>query len=378
MIKLLESINTDENQVAQNPDDGAALNFLASYKKNGRVWGAAVSWSGKVFTIAKGLLIARGYRIQIDSSTTLLDLTSAAMPSSQTVYSVLITITRTGHNATFAVSYQAASLTYPTAAIDQVEGSFSLKIGTLTLSTSGVVGYTDVLSTIAPSSGGGSSSGIGATLPAPVLEIVSPRKGGAYSGWLALKNKGDYNGYLSSYTVRLILYRYLGKGKFRERSGSTKVYLLKSSWVEPASSLGWGSTKVAKVTDLTALKTVTVASNGTLTYVRKDIIGTMADYANAVFYDLTSAGAKTAVTSASDVYAIRATRSKKEKTATQYGHHHKHNFFIFAYRIRILSGATVVASSPMSNAVVITPNLRIAPARGTTGGIQDKFRFKVE
>jgi len=374
-IKLLESINTDDNPVAQNPDDGAAMNFLSSYKKSGRVWGAAITWSGKVFSIAKGLLIARGYRISIDSATTLIDLTKDAMPSAQSTYNVLLKITRVGHNASFSIAYQSASSSYETDLIDQGEGTYCLKLGSLVLNSNGVVSFTDSMTIIAPPSGGSGTS-VGGMLPAPILEIVSKRVGGSYSGYLSLKNKGDYNGYASSYTIKLCLFRYVSHAKYREKSGTTKVYIQKSSWVSPASSIGWGSALVSNIVLFSALKTVTVDTNGTLSYVRKDVIAPLSDYCNAMFYDKSS-GTKAAVSSATDVYAIRATRSKKTKTQTQYGHHHKHNYFIFAYKIVLYSGLSIVATSPISNAIVITPNLSKKITSGTTGGINDKFKIKV-
>jgi len=375
-IRLLESVNTDDNPVAQNPDDGAVMNFLSAYKQNGRVWGAAVSWSGKMFTIAKGVLIARGYRILVDESTTLLDLTSAAMPSAQTSYSLIVTVTRVGHNASLGVSYTPSA--YPTAAIDQVEGSFALKIGTLVLGPSGVVGFSDSMATVSPPSGGSTAAAAGSGLPAPILEIVSARGGGAYGGYLCLKNKGDYNGYAAAYSVRFRLYRFVGKAKYRERSGSTKVYLLKSSWVQPAVSLGWGAAKrIPPVVLLGDLGSATVTANGSLSYQRNDVISTIADIAQSMFYD-PSSGTKSAVTTSSSVYGIRSTGSKKRKIVGQYGKHAKHNYFIFAYRAFLYSGNEVAASSPMSRAVVIAPNYRMKVANGANTGLANKFRVLIE
>jgi len=373
-IRLLESINTDDNPVAQNPDDGAVMNFLSAYKQNGRIWGAAVSWSGKIFTIAKGVLIARGYRILIDESTTLLDLTSAAMPSAQTSYSVIVAVTRVGHGASLAVSYTSGS--YPTAAIDQVEGSYALKIGTLVLGPAGVVGFTDSMATVSPPSGGSSGS-LGSSIPTPILEIASARSGGAYGGYLCLKNKGDYNGYAATYSVRFKLYRFVGKGKYRERSGSTKVYIQKSSWVLPAVSLGWSaSRKIPNVTLLGDLGSATITTNGTLSYSRNDVMSPVADIVQSMFYD--ASGAKAAVTASSNVYSIRSTGSKKRKVVGQYGKHAKHNYFIFAYRAFLYSGTEAVASSAMSRAVVIAPNYRMKTAAGAGTGLAGKFRILIE
>jgi hypothetical protein len=375
-IKLLESINSESNDTVQYPDDGAPINFLSAYKKNGRIFGASVTINGKVLTISKGLLIARGFRLAIDGSTVLLDLTNSAMPASQTTFNILISIIRTGHNATFSVSYRNSSLSYSTDAIDQDEGTYELKIGILTLNSSGIVGYADALTTIAPPSSSDSSSGVGSMLPPPELEIVSRRAGGAYGGYLAIRNKGDYSGYATKYSVRFQLFRFMRKAKYRERSGSTKVYLRKSAFVQPAVSLGWGTAKIPVIVLLSDLQTVTVTANGTFSYIRKDIVCPISNFVTSMFY--VPGTTKTAVTNSTNVYSIRSTRSEKKKTIGQYGKHAKHNFFIFAYKVYLYSGSARIAESPFSKTVVITPNYHMKVANGASTGIAGKFRILIE
>jgi hypothetical protein len=384
-IKLIESLNTEDNAVAQYPENGAAINFLSCYKKSGRAFGAVISYSGKTLSIGAGLLIARGYRIWIDSTTVLKDLTGDVMPAVSTVYHLLLTITRSSHNATFAIGYFLGSLAITQNSIDQVDGTYQLILGTLVLDSNGIMAFTDTLTSITPPSGTSGSS-IGSILPAPQLEIVQGRKGGAYNGWLAIKNKGDYNLFSSSYTVEFWLYRYVRKGKYRDRSGSTKVYFSKTGFVQPTVSIGWGTAKITPEILFSQLQTVTVRRNDTFSYVRKDIVAPISDYVGAMFYDAgydsgtgLIGASKTAITESTNAFAIRSTRSSKGKHPTLYSHHSKHNFFIFAYRAFLYSGSTRIAASPFSQKVVIAPNLSfesLAEASSTT--IAGKFRILIE
>lgn len=388
-MKLIESLSTSDNDVPQQPDDGAALNFLASYQRNGRVWGAALSKTDNyTITIQPGLLIARGYRLRIESAEKLLDLSGASLPSATVSYSLFIRITRTSHNATFAVGYTASTL--QSAAIDQTDGSFDLKIATMALGPSGIVGLTDALSTItAPSGSGSSASSVGGNVPAPKLELVWNRDeaGGAYNAFLCLKNKGDYNALRQKYTVKFVLCRYVQAGAYRHRSGTTKIYAAKTGYVVPAervSTIGWSTTKIATSVLWTGLTTETIGTNGSYVYSRTDVLLKIADACQALFYDAGTAWtAKTAITASTRPWDIRSVRSKKGKLSrlTLYKGHHRHNFAKFAYKCLVYDGSTLVAQSDVGNSVTITPNLAY-PLAGTSGkwasNLGGLFKVRIE
>lgn len=374
-IRLLESINAEGNDVAERVDEGAALNFLSTYKKDGRVWGASfVIINSNILKIAPGLLSARGYRLSIDETSIVLNWSSSSMPSADTDYSIYLTIVRSGHNATYSFTTAKAG----SDAIDQQEGTFSLLLGTLTAGPSGMVSFTDKLATINPSTS--SSGSLGSTIPAPRLAIVGDRKsgGGNYFGYLCLANLVDYTGLSTKYTVTFKLMRYVSHGQYRQRSGTTKNYFHKTGFVQAESNVGWGveTSKLKKEIAISDLKKVTIATNGALTYTRSDAIDSIQNIVGATFYS-GPGSSKTAVTTTTATSLIRSVRSKSPILASEagnYGMHAKHNFMIFGYIAIVKDGSNTVARSALGSTVEIFPNYT---NKESTVGLEKKFVIKI-
>ena len=152
---LLESL---ANNAIIRPSDGATVNFLASGRKNGRVKGAAISLSGRTFTMAEGTLIARGHRIKCDASTQILDLSGATLPASETAYRLIARISRSGDSGSLTITHQLASSSLNNDPIDEGNGTYDLSLGTFLMGPNGVYDFSDALPTVTGSSSGGSSS----------------------------------------------------------------------------------------------------------------------------------------------------------------------------------------------------------------------------
>lgn len=375
-FRLLESINAAGNDVAENVDEGASLNFLSSYKRDGRVWGAYLSISGSnKLQIGQGLIMARGYRLSIDSTTTALDWSATPFPATSGTMSVYLTITRTGHNATF--SFTTAKV--GSASIDQVEGSFSLLLGTLDVGPSGMNSFTDKLATISPSTGSSSSDSLGSSIATPRLAVVYDSRvnggSGSYDGYICIANKGDYTGLASKYTVMFKLVRFVSHGQYRERSGTQKLYFAKTGWVQPAKDVGWASPFLKASAKLNELQTVAICSSGGFVYSRSDVIEKVSDVIGSNFYEVVS-GVKTAITTSTLAKNIRSTRSKRVKFSNDksvYGRHAKHNFLIFSYIACVYDGNKTVAISDIGSSVEIFPNYSDTLA----GPIRTKFVVRI-
>ena len=372
---LLESL-ADEAII--KPADGAAINFLSAGKSSGRIWGAAVTLSGNAFTMAKGAIMARGYRIKCDASTEILNLGSATLPSSDTAYRLIARVTRSGDSASLAIVYQIASSSLSNDLIEQGNGTYDMTIGTFKMGPGGVSDFADSLPTLSGGGGGGSSQGqsFGSTLPAPQLEIVRKRTGGLDDGiWLCLKNKGDYTGYMTNYTVVLKLFRYRKRARHRERSGTSKVYYTKEGWHQSHEGLKpWDpnlNTPIGASTDLIELATVTIATQGNFSYTRKDVICDLGDVIDALWYEVVN-GSKAHISDDTSPYALRVTGSKKVRPAKlgPWGRMAKGNFLKFAFRAYVYSGRSLVAKSPIGDAVIITPQLQ------TSANVP--FRIRIE
>lgn len=357
---LLESL---ADSAIIKPSDGAAVNLVSAGKKSGRIWGCAVTLSSSVFTMAAGILMARGYRIKVDASTQILDLSSATLPATDTAYKLIARVSRSGDNASLSITYQLAGSSTYSSLIEEGNGTYDLVIGTFKMGPGGVSDFSDSMQTLTGGSGGGGSSDFGSTLPAPELELVGDRGANALDGlYLCLRNKGDYNPYATGYTVVLKVFRYRKRAKHRKKSGSTKVYYMKEGWHQPAAGLApWNvndPNPIPSRLDLAELREVDIVSSGGFSYSRKDVICEVSSIIQALWYDIET-GTKYHVATTSNAYHIRVTGSKNLKASKRgrWGKIAKNNFLKIAFRAYIYSGNSLVAKSPIGDALVITPQL---------------------
>ncbi len=385
-VKLLESINSAGNEVVINPADGAALNLLAAAQKDGRVYGATITCSDGVFTATAGLLIARGFRIRIDSSTTILDLSSNTYASTSTKYRLVARISRTGDdaNVTFAAVSTNASINVDW--IERSAGAYDLVCGTFYVTpTSHGTNYEDALATVtgaSSSSGSGSTSSLGKALPAPRLEIVS--KAGGYR-YLCIKNLGDYTGLTSKYTVKIRLWQFLKRVKRRYPSSTNSVKFRKTGWMLPDATEkipNWRKTKLATASaDLECLWTIGTRLNivnfesASATYTRRDVLLCIdEEFIDKLFYWEDNQNeeygelhpmsefyeyADTYYSPATDaIYAIRCTNSRRKRRSDrgQYGKNAYNCFKKFAFEVLVYDGNKLVARSGRGDSIIITPH----------------------
>lgn len=387
-MKLLESVTTIDNNVAQQVEDGALINFQAADQRSGLIWGCGLSTSANKVYIDPGLLMIRGFRLKISQREMLYDFTSVPFPSaSQTKY-IGIKITRTGHDATYKVMLMDPSEGTGGTAIEKVEGSYIYRIVKVELDYNGIKNITSVISTLTP---GGSSgtTGVSVTVPEPQLEIVGDTKEALANAWLCLANKGDYSKFTSQYTVKFEMYRYVSKGQYRKRSGTQKLYIYKTGYVQPLVKngyidLGWkpGSVEFSTVITYNDLKEIVITERQDYSYTRKNVIERMYKYVDNMFYEKTPSG-PVAITASSNILNIRSTRSRPAKPFLwlklgDSARIAKHNFFRFAFKAVVYDqNNKKVAESGLSRAVLIRPNLAVSQAQTSLGEIGKFFKITI-
>ncbi len=388
-MKLLESVTTIDNNVAQQVEDGALINFQAADQRSGLIWGCEITTSANKVYIDSGLLMIRGYRIKITQRELLYDFTSVPFPSSNQTKYICIRITRTGHDATYSIIIMDPSEAYGGSRIERIEGSYTYRLVKVELDYNGIKNTTSVISTITPGgSTSGGSTGVSVTVPEPQLEIVGDTKESLTNAWLCLANKGDYSKFISQYTVKFEMYRYVSKGQYRKRSGTQKLYIYKTGYVQPliqngSVQLGWQVDGVEFKTVFTYndLKEVVVTEKQSYSYTRKNVIEGIYKYVNGMFYEKTPDG-PALITVNSNVFSIRSTRSKttspydwlKLGDAVRIA---KHNFFRFAFKAVVYDqNNKKVAESGLSRAVLIRPNLEFRSDQ-SPGKIGKFFRITI-
>lgn len=376
-MKLLESISTEENNVAQQIDDGALINFQAAGQRNGAIYGCTLSFVANKINIASGLLMIRGYRLKIESAEEVIDLSSVPFPDENTLKYVYIRVTRTANDATYSVWHSSLKTREHSDNIERVAGSFDYKIANVTFGPSGIVSVTSTIATITASPSGGGSIEAATMVPTPLLEIVGAPATSLAQSFLCLGNRGDYVKLASQYTIKFVLYRYVQKGRYRKRSGESKFFVHKTGYVIPLyDKIGWKEPMFSLEVDYTNLQTIVINSIGDFSYSRHDVIDNLFNYIDTMFYD---PGAvydeitdrmipnpdleeKVSVSLTTNPYFIRATRSRNGKQAEwrNYGsaRQAKHNFFKFAFKAVLYEGSKAVAESPMSKSVLIRPNIK--------------------
>lgn len=391
MIKLLESVTSDENDVLQQVYDGAVINYQACSQRNGFIYGCSLVSENKRISISTGLLIIRGYRLRIDDTTVILDLSSAALPSTSTTYYLFIQIERSGNNARWSVKWQSSLSARNTTAIEQVDGIYDYPIASFVASsTLGISSVSSLMSKITSTGSVNSSTSLSERIPTPQLAIVhDSAKSNPYYGYLVLANRNDYMQLGAKYTVSLVLYRHLSKARSCKSMGLRRIRYNKSGFVKvlhtSGSNLGWEQSSkepfrlsilVNENDDSIGMKKAIVREEDQMVYTRNDIIESMSTYAKGMFYDpgqsfdaglncMIPRRARSMVTAYSNPYFIRCTRSKKgwngitsaENWAGPYGKWHKYNEFKFAYAIEIKDASNkIIAESPLSAIISIRPN----------------------
>lgn len=394
-MKLLESLNSVDNIVTQQIDDGAVMNFQAAGQRSGAIFGCKLTNTTNAIRITAGLLMIRGFRCKFEEDETIVALTSSAYPSTNTNYYLYLVITRSGTNATARWEYSTNSKASSLTEIEKTNGSYYYKAGEFTFGPSGIAGNVkSLIATItaaAPSGGSGGSS-VGASLPEPRIELVmsAERNGGKgmTASYVALGNKAEYTKYIGQYSVRFVLYRYVERGRFRNRRNGAKLYVNKTGFVKPTSHCGYKESQASMI--LTAnynnLKSVVIAQNGSYSYRRTDAIAPLLDYITEAFYlynptNHTKHSLLDAIEDDDDteyefvvehpqhhhryhlhaspremVGYVRATRSKamKHGSAPDIFYVYKHNYFKFAYKAELYdSNGKKVAESGLSRTIMI-------------------------
>ncbi len=355
-IRFLESVADNDNSVLQQIDDGAQMNYQITCKKDGALFGCALSNTARVISIASGLLIVHGFRFRITDQTSIYTLSNAEYPASNTTYYLYLRITRSGSSSTYEFILSSSSSTANKTSIEKVDGVFDYKIAQLTLGPSGIVGTARSLIGSIPVPGAGSSGspGIGISLPEPRIELVNRASSGnggiAANAYLCLANKDEYAGY-GNYKVKFVIYRFVDRGRYRNRKNGSKLYVEKTGFVKPL-RLGWDSSSLVKLTyNLSDLYTQSIDTSGSYTYRRTDIIFKVKSLIDKTFYWKDS-GTKTVVDATTALSAIRSIRSKYNRHGDP-----RHNFVKIAFKAELWdSTGKKVTESGLSRSLTIVVN----------------------
>lgn len=151
-IKLLESKYTEQNDVIQNVDDGALINFQAAGQRNGRIFGWQLVQAGNTITASAGVLLIQGFRLKNDAVTTIFTLSpSYPLPVSKETRYLYARITRTGDNATFIFRFTDSPSTAIQNNIERENGIHDYLLAHVTVDASGMVGLKNQIATITAS-----------------------------------------------------------------------------------------------------------------------------------------------------------------------------------------------------------------------------------
>ena len=367
MATLLEKTNGSPIY----PDDQAPINHLAAQKKSGRIFGCSLSQSGRTISMAAGVLSLCGFRVKLDQSETVLDLSNAAAPSSATEYGLYLRIVRANHDASFSFLYGNYGSGDD---ISEKDGSAYLKLARFSFGPSGITDFVDVCQTISVSGGSSGSAGFGSMLPTPRLCVIDDRSSPGASGWVVIDNFGDYASYADRYSVVFQVVRFLPYAKGRKRLNGDKAYYRKRGWVYPAKDFGChtdldeGLLFPHRVTfDMIASAAIATSRGssfvyerkGTLWYIREEII-------DVLFRDGNSADPNwDYVTTSTDPKFIVASRAKASEanpiyTPDTYHPRYRGNVVKLAIEARLYDGAKLIAKSDRSNAFTIRPNYALS------------------
>lgn len=368
-IKLLESAN-ENDPVLQTIDDGAVINFQAGCKADGVLYGCALSNGTTLIRMTPGVLMVRGYRLKITAGSgnyqTVYSLDNASYPATATTYYLWLRLTRTGTDCEWEFLINTSAKSSNATAIEQQEGVYDYKVASFTLGPSGIVGNVKSLMANIPTPGSGlpSVSGIGSLiLPKPILELVKRPKnsttltnilcGNAYS-YLCLKNKNDYSAFnANGNTVKFVLYRFLNKGRYRNKRNGAKLYISKTGYMKPVKSLGYRGTQsdIRLNISYSTLGSATIKSSGQYNYRRTDILENVKTLIDEMFYYLDD-GVKTPITAQTTLANIKASRSRK--SGIRYGR--KGLYLKIAFKAELWNGGKKITESDLSTPLIISLN----------------------
>lgn len=393
-IKLLESLPSEGNDVLQQIDDGALMNFQAVHQQNGAIYGCLITNTSSTVSIGPGLLIVRGFRFKIESSTPIKNFAIGGYPEEVTTYYLYLKVTRTGNNATFTwESTRIARLPY-TSQIERQEGSYGYKVAECKVGSSGIIGKVkSLIGTISASSGQGGDQGVSMALPDPRLEIVntanSEEEGeneGMTRGYLCIANMGDYSKFKDIYKIKFVLLRYLQRGRARHRSEDSKIYTLRTGFVKPYKHVGWqeGESTLKISLDYDELQEVVIAQEDAYQYKRSSVIDSVYNIVDNTFYywnPITEEKESIEPFSDQEVGYIRSTRTRslgRQKPLVR-----KHNFFKFCYQAELYdsAGNLVAVSNPGSTVTILLNRALMGGSENATMdglGLGEVFKIKIE
>lgn len=395
-IKLLESLSYEGNEVLQQIDDGALMNFQSANRTNGILYGCKITNTASAIKIGAGVLMVRGYRLKfIGEATTVYSLSSASFPASATTYYLWLRITRVENDASYEFILSTNDKQVNKTEIEKETGAYDFKVARLTLSPSGISGNVEsVLPNITAGGSGSTSSGSGAglvtsiptattgsgnsgsinssasiaitSLATPDLTIIGLPKitinnGAAYimgnsNSIICVGNKTTYSTLVgnSGYDVKFVLYRFIEDGRYRQKRNGSKFYTFKTGYVRPIGSIGYkgSESQIKLVTSFKDLGTVQVNSSGQYQYRRTDVLANTMAIINETFYE-TIEGVKTPVSLSTNLADIKCVRSKS--SGRRYG---RTNMFVkLAWKAELRdSNNRKVAESALSKPLIITLN----------------------
>ena len=392
-IKLLESSN-ELNPTLQNVDDGALINFQAACKADGVLFGCDLSNTTDSIKIATGTMMVRGYRLKFTQTETVYSLSNAAYPATATTYYLYLRLTRydTDCEYEFYISNEATSSNK--SPIEQVIGVFDYKVASFTLGASGIVGNVKSLMANIPTpgsggSGGGNVYGSSGTLGLssiqlykPILELVQIPKYtltasniicGKANSLLCLKNKQAYSVLnTNGNVVKFSLYRYINKGRYRNKRNGAKLYIEKTGYVKPVKSLGYRglSSDIQLTKSYSSLESQVVTSSGQYQYRRTDVLCSLKQLIDNMFYEIVDS-VKTPITATTSLANIKCSRS------TNAGQHYgrKGLYVKIAYKAELWNGGKKLAESDLSTPLIISINYNKKPASVRWG---DWFRISLD
>lgn len=412
-IKLLESLSYEGNEVLQQIDDGALMNFQSANRTNGILYGCKITNTASAIKIGAGVLMVRGYRLKfIGEATTVYSLSSASYPASATTYYLWLRITRVENDASYEFILSANDKQVNKTEIEKETGAYDFKVAKLTLSSSGISGNVEsVLPNITAGGSGSTSSGTGLVTSIPTITTGSGHSGSTHSSAsiaitslatpdltiiglpkeeitiengtayimgnshsiICVGNKTTYSTLVgnSGYDVKFVLYRFIEDGRYRQKRNGSKFYTFKTGYVRPIGSIGYkgSESQVKLVTSFKDLGTVLVNSSGQYQYRRTDVLANTMTIINETFYE-TIEGVKTPVSLSTNLEDIKCVRSKS--SGRRYG---RTNMFVkLAWKAELWdSNNKKVAESALSKPLIITLNYYM-PANSINLG----QRFKVK
>jgi hypothetical protein len=405
MIRLIEKIGT-----AQHTQDGALLNFNTLGRQNGALYGCQlVLASPSLITITKGVLVLRGYRVEI-SADEIFNSVGLPLPTNPEVRYIVLRIDVEGGDATAQILIKGtnAQIGYE---IERINGFAEYLMGTFRIdSTNGITNLTSAIQIIQNTASGGQSSSPSIVdindMSIPTPEIALFKRRSEDYGHLYLKNAMDYNKYQENYEVVIRLYRYIGNMVYRYTSPQTgtKTNYKKTGYIAPKpygtigrADIGWRRAekeKFALEKNLSELMDITIENDPSDLFIKQNAIDAVWDFIDTMFFyepgtiDSDPAATSKYVrepisTTSVNPYWIRTTRSGRRKNAISSAwpgtdgnsRWHRRNYFRFCYKIVLKHKTTKedLRVSEKSRDIMIRPYLGTHYDWGSSVRIEQLF-----